>query len=519
MNDGRGFRETRWLRVYWAYVALLLIVLLCVQIGSIRQEAQTVDEAVYLASGVTYWTTGDYRMNPEHPPLEKLVSALPLLPLHLEVRTATPLWAHVIGPGLDEYYYAQDFLYNNRAPWQEILFLGRLPTIVASALFAFTLALWTLRRAGRWASVIALTLFAFDPTLIAHGRYATNDLWVSFFFFLACIAWDAALVRTRSIPYFVVAGLALGCALGTKASALSLPLVFVGLMIVRRSPWKSCLRGMTVSSLIALGVLLVLYRGSLGAFASGVFFQYNQFVAGSGNLYYLFGEKSLVGWWYYYPIAFLIKTPLGTIVLALFTLGILIRAKRIRRELAVLVLPIVVFGAFALFSHVDIGVRYLLPIEAPLFALIGIVGATFTPRIPLVACLLAIAVESLAAFPNYLPFVNIAFGGADRAPRYLLDSNVDWGQDTLKLKSWLDARHIKSICFAYFGAEPKAALGFAYVDVPPNPATTASPITCVIAASAQFLYLHEELAWLRPLKPVAKVGESIYVYDLRTPAK
>ena len=501
---------------YGAYVAFVLALLLTVQIVSIRQEAQTVDEAVYLASGVTYWTLGDYRMNPEHPPLQKLISALPLLPLQLDLRTSTPLWPRVIGPGLDEYYYAQDFLYNNRVPWQEILFRARLPTIVLTALFGLVLALWTLRRAGRWASIIAVTLFAFDPTIIAHGRYATNDLWVSFFIFLACIAWDRALVCKRWLPAFSLAGLALGCALGTKASALCLPLIFVALIVVRKVALTQWLRGAAISSVVALGVLLVLYHGSLGAFSAGVHFQYNQFAAGSGNPYYLLGEKSLGGWWYYFPVAFLIKTPVVTIALALFSSVLAIRSKRIQADLAVVLVPIAIYGMLCLFSHVDIGVRYLLPLAPFLFAFIGIVASSFTPRLAIAACLALVAVESLAAFPNYLPFVNVAFGGSDRAPRYLLDSNVDWGQDTLKLKAWLDARGIKSICFAYFGAEPKSALGFATVDIPSDPGGSHKAITCVIAASVQFLYLHDDLAWLRTRTPMAKIGQSIYIYDLRT---
>ena len=118
--------------------------------------------------------------------------------------------------GLNEYYYAQDFLYNNRVAWPEILFLGRLPTIALTAVFGLTLALWTCRRAGLWASVIALTLFVFDPTILAHGRYATNDLWVSFFIFVACTLWDAALSREHSSRTSLPPGWRLGAHSGQK---------------------------------------------------------------------------------------------------------------------------------------------------------------------------------------------------------------------------------------------------------------------------------------------------------------
>jgi hypothetical protein len=80
------------------------------------------------------------------------------------------------------------------------------------------------------------------------------------------------------------------------------------------------------------------------------------------------------------------------------------------------------------------------------------------------------------------------------APRYLLDSNVDGGQDTRKLKWWLDARGISRICFAYYGAEPRSAFGFTYVDVPANPGEHHANIDCVVAAAVQYLYLHDEVA-------------------------
>jgi hypothetical protein len=491
----------------------MLSVMVGLQILSVRQEAQTSDEAVYLTAGVTYWTTGDYRMNPEHPPLEKLISSLPLLPLHLVVRTDTPLWASVGVGGLNEYYYAQDFLYNNRVPWPKILFLGRLPTIALTAVFGLTLALWTRRRAGLWASVIALTLFVFDPTILAHGRYATNDLWVSFFIFVACVLWDAALSPEHSIPFFVAAGLALGCALGTKATAICLPFVFVGVAVARRTTWKRGLTGAASAGLVAVAVLTALDRGSLGSYYAGFVIQFNHF--NDGHLAYLFGSRSATGWWYYYPCAFLIKTPLAELFLTALLLFAVIRSGRIPVELAVLIVPIVTYAVICLFSHVDIGVRYLLPIYPLLFALIGIVLSRSLPRWPVVACLVLLAVESLSSFPNYLPFVNAAFGGPDQAPRYLLDSNVDWGQDTRKLEWWLEARGISRICFAYFGAQPRSAFGFTYVDVPATPGPNHANVDCVVAAAVQYLYMHDEVAWLRAYTPIAKIGHSIYVYDFR----
>src|SRR6266540_2067338 len=96
-------------RIFWPATVFLLTILLALQGISILQESQTYDEAVHLTAGFSYLTTGDYRLNPEHPPLSKMLAALPLLFLkpHLPVEDAS--WAKG-----DAVYFGAIFLYLNR---------------------------------------------------------------------------------------------------------------------------------------------------------------------------------------------------------------------------------------------------------------------------------------------------------------------------------------------------------------------------------------------------------------------
>jgi len=134
-------------------------------------------------------------------------------------------------------------------------------------------------------------------------------------------------------------------------------------------------------------------------------------------------------------------------------------------------------------------------------------------------CVLLTA-ESASSYPNYLAFFNAAAGGPKAGPRYLLDSNIDWGQDVKKLRSWLHARNIESVCMFYFGNTGVEFYGIPMKYLPRTWETEERErLDCVAAVSVTPLYglyvPRDSYAWLREKEPAARVGWSIYVYDLR----
>src|ERR1043165_421532 len=103
-------------------------------------------------------------------------------------------------------------------------------------------------------------------------------------------------------------------------------------------------------------------------------------------------------------------------------------------------------------SSVNIGVRHILPI----YPMLCVLAAALVVRLQYgtviaAACAAIVAIESASNYPDYLAFFNMAAGGPAAGPRYLLDSNIDWGQDVKKLRTWLRARHIDSACMFSFG--------------------------------------------------------------------
>jgi hypothetical protein len=234
------------------------------------------------------------------------------------------------------------------------------------------------------------------------------------------------------------------------------------------------------------------------------------------------------GWWYYFPVAFAVKTPVATLVFIALAAwaGVRILTARPIRSVSfswfVLVVPLVVFGAFSLSSHLDIGIRHILPMWPFLFVLSA---ALFTRArfryAPAILLLLGagLVAESVAIYPHYVAFFNVLAGGPARGANILADSNLDWGQDAKELAVWLRVHPAPHLCVDYFGPADLDRLGIG------GPSLIARwnrdrriSLDCVEAVSVNYLegvYANPgDFAWLRDLQPDARIGYSIYVYDL-----
>src|SRR5262249_4768465 len=148
---------------------------------SSSHQSQTGDEGCHLFAGFRYWTHGDFGLNPEHPPLVKLVAALPLLGL--------PLRLPPVAEGsskTDCYFGAAEFLYNNVAG--QMLFRGRTGASASTVFLAVCVFIAANRFFGLGAAVVALTLVVFEPNVLAHGALVTTDMAVTCGIFAAVYA-------------------------------------------------------------------------------------------------------------------------------------------------------------------------------------------------------------------------------------------------------------------------------------------------------------------------------------------
>jgi len=152
---------------------------------------------------------------------------------------------------------------------------------------------------------------------------------------------------------------------------------------------------------------------------------------------------------------------------------------------------------------------------------VGLTRFSWAARRVAVGALLALlAVESLSIYPTYLAFFNWVSGGPANGRHWLVDSNLDWGQDLIRLKRYLDRNGIRELALCYFGTAPVD-----YYGIPDSIAPTTSQvgnpprfdgIVAVSVTPLQGVYVPpDDFAWLRDREPAARIGYSIHVYDFR----
>lgn len=514
-------------RAYWPLVSLFLGALASIQIATMRMEVQTFDEGFHLAAGYSYLSQGDYRMNPEHPPLSKLLAAAMLAPMRPSVPTGSDAWYK-----RDQWEFSERFLYRNRADADGMLFAARLPTVALTLLLVLAVAWWTRSRYGSAAGLLAAALVAFDPNLIAHGRYITSDVIVTVFYFLAVAFWISWLETPRRGALLGVSA-AFGLAQVSKYSALILAPVLAAIFLVhawrtRSWSWRRAALGIACPAAAALLLIGAVYWRETGRLLTRKTNE-STYLAGlrivrdhnrMGHETYLLGEKRREGVWKYFPVAFAVKTPSATLLLAAILLLFAI-LKRPSPSFATLALAIAAGGYFAwcMTSRINLGIRHLLPFF-PLFYVLLAAAAVRLGRMRLATVAVAFAAaESLFAYPHYLAFFNTLSGGPGRGADYLLDSNLDWGQDVKHLKRYVESRGNPPLCLEYFGTANLRYYGVNAAGVPRADPSEIAQVDCVLAISVTLLkglYVDPgSYVWLHDKTPVAKVGWSIWVYDLR----
>ena len=465
--------------VWRARAALLLLAVLvaALAVSSVYLDSATADEGAHIAAGLIKLRHGWLSFFPEQPPLMNVLSALPLAEF-----TMPEVWRNDLGRG-GHWRAGHALLYRSGNDAHRLLFLARLPTIALFLALCFAVYHVVASEAGPGWGVVAFALTGFCPNLLAHGRLATVDMAVTAFAFIA-FAFLLRAVKTRGIAAGALCGVFAMCAVLSKASGVLVPpflLIAAALHIRKDSNWRPLVKPALAATAAAVVVLYaVTFALASEAYLESAWrdtprllvpwLQYKQHVdairfwyaAGHEHTQFLLGEFSSNGWPHYYFVAFLLKTPLGAILLLVMAAV----AARRSNSLAVHAsfLFVALFFAVSMTSHIDLGLRYVLPIYPFLYAAIAIALAnvvTEKRRAIAVAVLVGWhCVSSLIAYPSYISYFNELIGSHRNADRFLIDSNLDWGQDLRRLKRWADANGVDFIRLDYFGGgEPAYEFG------------------------------------------------------------
>lgn len=513
---------------------LLLLLAYFLLVSTAVRESPTVDEQSHLLRGVAFVQEGATQFLLGHPLLGGVLSALPLL-TEPALRLPTDSAAWVDG---DWAVAGRIFLWEQNQNPQRLIFLGRLPVMWLTLLLGALLAAWGQAVARPWGGVLAASLILLNPNVLAHGRLITGDVPLTFFFLLTLYGF-ARHMRRPAGWWWVVAGVGLGLAAATKYNAvLLLPILgsWAAVAAWHGRRWRP-VRDVFAVGLLAWVIITAVYRFDLTPLPGGAFWddfwwqlRYQQGTHGA----YLFGRASTTGWWYYFPVLFLFKTPLPH--LALFGWGGWQAVRHSWRATTTWVWlgAAVLYFLFSIGFALNIGYRYLIPV-LPLLGLTAVAQlGRVRPRPALWGGLwLAVLIAPLWWWPHYIPYFNLLGGTADQRWQLFSDSNIDWGQDLPALANWQTAagggRPLK---LSYFGVAYPSAYGVQFEPLPTwapgpeqirpdwqlyNPRRPAPGLYAISVTNLHGVVLgakSEAFAYFRTAEPIARLGGTIFVYDV-----
>jgi hypothetical protein len=502
----------------WIASVLILLVLLAAFVtaclGSISYMSSTEDEPRHLIRGIMLLETGDYRLNRHHPPFANVMNALPLLfigDLRLP-STRSEAWERADTEGLAKTLYSLNG--DHRHVTAHILNPARFVTV---AFAAMTLAILFIVIKSDWGIVAASTflfLCTLEPNMIAHSSLVTTDAWVALLIFATTYALYryAKTLKKSHLGAFLILSF---ISLLTKYSSIPVAFLWLVLLAVIRIKNTSAaypfMKRFIHAARLSLGVAFtwtLLLSAAYGfrfkpmaeishadAARTEVHLQkiaavtdgnvwltkalqngyrylplpFPEYILGFfgnvvihdtyGHQSYLFGMRSIKGWWYYFPLAMLVKMPVPILVaigalLAYFFVCAMRRITALHKskqriwillgfhpEYVLLCVPLFFF-TLSMKSSINIGIRHVLPVFPFISLAIGILLSKYWnlngyARIPAVMVGIWLSLSSSGIYPYYLEYFNELAGGPSNGYKYLLGSNLNWGQDEFLVQDYI----------------------------------------------------------------------------------
>ncbi|MBI3268115.1 MAG: glycosyltransferase family 39 protein [Planctomycetes bacterium] len=580
---------------------LLLAGYALLAVTSVREKSATFDEGIHLAAGYSYWRLQDYRISTAHPPLAFEWAALPLLPLQPRLDPAWPEWARADQWGVSRRFLYAAGNDADRLLFRARSMMVVLGAVLACAVWALARRALGPGPAcvALFLACLSPELLAHGP-LVTTDVPAALVFFAAWCAFLACLR---RLTGTRALVAGALLGVAV-CVKFTTLLLGPACALLAAVRVLRPEawpvgwrPWAAPvpLRARRARALHALALLLACAAVAFVVVWAVYGFRYasspsdapadstafwRNYPAGGGLLEraalaardlrllpegclnsflivlrsgadrpaFLWGERRQGGWWWYFGATFLLKTPLPFLALLLLGAVAVAQGKLVPRgHAAAFLLPVALYALLCATAKMNIGHRHILAVYPFLFVVAAAgVAAVWRSgrreaRIAVLGLLAWVALEAALVHPHYLAYFNQVAGGPDGGWRYLVDSNLDWGQDLKGLKAWLDERrgdprfadpvvcYFGSASLDYYGLPRRRLPGYTPI---PDPATVLpreplppGTIVAVSATNLQAVYYNEQnprlrvllelFARLRGQPPLAKIGYSIFVYEVQ----
>jgi hypothetical protein len=563
-------------RKVFAAVALLLAMMALLSGGAARRESVTVDEVAHIGAGVSYLQKLDLRMNLEHPPLAKVLAALPLVLSGVHADYSHLSWTFSnknLNEFLGEWVFGHWLIMRWNDPYSTVIW-ARVPMLSLTLLLGLAIYVFGSRLGDAWGGLLCLCVYASMPTFLAFGPLVITDIAMTLFWILAI--WQLpGMWRSPSRQAVLRFGLTLAGAFLSKFSSGLLFFVFVAFALslrwrgvpeqptdkaARRAWRRRALRNLTDATLWAalfvyityfvlswnqptdsfsiiphfpaslflrrLLMPLWLYFGGLIVFA---------FSAGSRPTYIL-GHAYSHGVWFYFPTLFILKSPLAFLLLLLLALVIAILLKSrpdgdlssipsgMELHWRAVWVSLAVFVAACMLNRLDISIRHfsvalalLILLLAPLPRMLqSLHRSNWRGARTLNWMTIVLAVASLAtavwAYPHYLPFLNVLSIGQ---PGYILvnDSNLDWNQALPEVENFVRHRGLNRVLLDEYGfSEPTAYVPQAQLWSCQEPSPSDAGQWAAVSAAS--IADGHNCLWLMRYPHQALAGGSMYAIQL-----
>jgi hypothetical protein len=501
-----------------AAVVLLLVFMALLAGGAARQESVTIDEVAHIGAGVSYLQKLDLRMNLEHPPLAKVLAALPLVARGVHADYSHLSWSFSgkgFGEFLGEWVWGHWLIMRWNDPLSTVMW-ARAPMLLLTLLLGFVIYRVGSRMGGDWGGLLCLTVFVSMPAFIAFGPLVVTDIAITLFWVLA--TWQLPEMWRAPSPGTIVRfGLTLAAAFLSKFSSGLLFFVFIAIVLSlrwrgvpeqpteqlgrrawRRRAWWNLSKATLWAALFVYVFYFVfswgqptdsfniiphfppspllrrilmpvwLYLGGILLFA----------VSAGSRPTYILGHAYPHGVWFYFPTLFVLKSPLAFLSLLLLAIAIAIVLKRrfagqpsalpagMELHWRAVWVSLVVFVAVCMANRLDLSIRHFLIAIALLVLLLAplprmlqsLQQSKWSGARAGMWLTVALAVTSLvttvSTYPNYFPFLNSL---SMRRPGYLVvnDSNIDWNQALPQVETFVQQRGLTHILLdEYAFSEP-----------------------------------------------------------------
>jgi len=503
---------------YMTAASLLLLLLMGLLAGgAMRRESITVDEVAHVGAGFSYLNKLDLRMNVEHPPLAKVLSAIPLVIRGAKADYSNPSWAFSDGffkQYLGEWVFGHWFATTWNDPYATMLW-ARVPMLLITLLLGWLHYVYATKLGDVWGGLLCVAVYSTMPVFLTFGPLVLTDIVFTFFTLLTLWTF-AEMWRSPSRETMLKFGFAFSGALLSKFSAGLLFFCFVAFILSlrwrrvagmpsektelrgwRRLRWWNLIQGTFVAA-VAVYVFYLVFSWNQPTDSFSVIPHFPAsvvlrrllmppwiFLQGlvtfsftASRPTYILGHSYPHGVWFYFPILVLLKSPMAFLGLLLVAVIVAVIAKsKIKPQAAVIAQAmemhwravwvfLLVFTAACMLSRLTISIRHfsvplvlLILLLAPLPRMLKTLQSSgwLLARYGLwfTAALALVSVfTAVRAFPFYMPFLNSLSMGH---PGYELvnDSNLDWNQALPAVERWVQHRGLQHVLIDEYGfSEP-----------------------------------------------------------------